>query len=326
MSNLRYVLIIGFICVAGFGHAAESSLFEGAPAAPEGFSDYQAAQAAVALGKVPAVVPPTGVPDGIRVQKDIVYASPNGNDLKLDIFSPADSAEPRPIILFIHGGAWRGGKKEDYLVYNVAFTELGYVTASMQYRLSPKHHFPDAVQDVNSAIAWLKQHADEIGGDPSRMALVGGSAGGHLSMMGAYADDARLESPDLPEGVDTRVTCVVNLYGVVDCTVPVAQAAYQVNDFIGKPYAEAAESYALASPIRHLTKDDPPTLTFHGTIDELVPIAQADVLHERLEALGIPNYYDRIDGWPHSMDVAKPINDRCRYIMEKFFAKHLDTK
>ena len=62
---------------------------------------------------------------------------------------------------------------------------------------------------------------------------------------------------------------------------------------------------------------------FHGVIDELVPIAQADTLHAKLDELGIPNYYDRVEGWPHSMDRVQGVNDRCRFIMEKFLAKHV---
>ena len=67
----------------------------------------------------------------------------------------------------------------------------------------------------------------------------------------------------------------------------------------------------------------PPTLTLHGTIDELVPISQADRLHEKLQLLGIPSYYDRIEGWHHSMDIAQPVYERCLYLIKKFYEKHL---
>lgn len=311
------------LCFAATAALAADGLFNGAPEAPPGYEDHIKARAAVMMGKVPAIVPPTSVPDGIEVRKDVVYASRDGVDLKLDVFIPEKQNEAKSMLLFIHGGGWSKGKKEDYHFYTIAFAEKGYIAATMQYRLSPENTFPAALHDVKCAIAWLKKNADDLGGDPARIALVGGSAGGHLSMMGGYVDDDDLDCPDLPEGMDTRVRAVVNIYGVVDCT-PVAQAAHQVNDFIGKPYAEAANQYALASPIHHLTKDDPPTLTFHGTIDELVPVSQADALHVRLNELDIPNYYDRIEGWPHTMDLAQPINDRFRYIMERFFEKHLN--
>lgn len=324
VSKLSLSLILLLSFNTGLAFSADSSLFDGAPPAPPGYEDHLKAQAAVIMGKVPIMSQPKTIPDTIRVTKDIVYASPGGNDLKLDVFSPTDRGDSlKPILLFIHGGGWTKGEKEDYLFYNVAFAQEGYVTASMQYRFSPAFRFPAAVQDTKCAIAWLKKHAAEFGGDPDRIALIGGSAGGHLSLMGAYSSDPSLDCPELPDGIDTRVKAVVNFYGVVDFTTSIAKDARELKKFIGKSYDEAPDQYALASPIHHLTKDDPPTLTFHGTIDELVPVAQADLLHQRLDDLGIPNYYDRIEGWPHTMDMAKPINDRARYIMEKFFQKHL---
>ncbi len=317
-------LIFAVVFLPGAFAVKEASIFEGAPAAPPGYEDFQKAHAAVLSGKVPAINQAPTVPSDIEFRRGIVYASPGGVDLQLDLFLPAKTETSQPILLFVHGGGWRKGKKEDYLYYNIEFAKLGYVTASMQYRLSPEHHFPAAVQDVKCAIAWLKKNSAEINGDPGRVALIGGSAGGHLSMMGGYAQDPALDCPDLPEGLDTRVRAVVNLYGVADCTAPVAQTAQSVIDFIGKPYADAPEAYTQASPMHHLDKADPPTLTFHGTVDELVPVAQSDDLHKKLDGLGIPNYYDRIEGWPHTMDLAQPINDRCRYIMQRFFEKHLN--
>lgn len=80
---------------------------------------------------------------------------------------------------------------------------------------------------------------------------------------------------------------------------------------------------ALASPITHLTKDDPPTLILHGTIDAIVPIAQADSLAERLRELSIPVVYERFPGWPHTMDLAQIVNERCCYVMDRFLEEHL---
>ncbi len=299
---------------------AEPELFEGAPEAPPGYEDHLKAQGAVLSGKVAMVKEPESVPDTVTFYDDVEYAEHDGTALSMDIFVPKGTVKPTTTLVFIHGGGWSGGKKEDYLYYNLKFAELGYVSASVQYRLSPANRFPAAVQDVNSAIAWLRKNADTYHIDVNNIAAIGGSAGGHLALMAGYAQDPELASL---EGGDSSVQAIGNFYGVVDCTVPVAQEAYQVNDFIGESYEDAANKYEQASPIHHLDKTDPPTLTFHGTIDELVPIAQADVLHAKLDELGIANYYDRIEGWPHSMDVTQPINDRCRYILERFLAKHL---
>ena len=305
--------------VAAYG---EDDIFAGAPEAPTGYSTYEDARAALMTGQVARVSPPKGIPESLTFYDDVVYATHDGVELSLDIFVPKSANTPRPVLLFIHGGGWSKGKKEDYLFYNIEFARLGYVTASVQYRLTPKHRFPANVQDVKCAIAFLRAHAKDFRIDPATVVALGGSAGGHLSLMAGYVQDPTLACPDDYDSMDTSVQAVVNLYGVVDCTTPVAIKAHQVTSYIGKSYDEAKESYEAASPIQHLDSNDPPTLTLHGTIDELVPIRQADMLHVKLDELGIDNYYDRVDGWPHSMDSAKPINDRCRYLIERFLAKY----
>lgn len=314
-------LIVGLILLSPVAAIAES-IFDGAPAVPPGYEDYKAAQKAVVSGEVTAVKVKREVPESISFFDDVVYATHDGTELSLDIFVPKEAKTAQPLLLFIHGGGWRGGKKEDYFYYNVKMTDLGYTTASVQYRLSPDNHFPAAVQDVKCAISFLRENAEAYNIDPKTIIVLGGSAGGHLSLMAGYADHPSLDCPDDHHDADTQVQGVVNLYGVTDCTTEIAINASQVKGFIGEKYENAKEAYELASPILQLDKNDPPTLTFHGTIDELVPIAQADRLHKKLDELGIANYYDRVDGWPHSMDVVQPINDRCRYVIERFLEIH----
>ncbi len=299
------------------------SLFDGAPPAPAGYADYEGAQDALATGKVPRVKAPENVPAGIAFYDNVPFSIAGGEILTLDIYVPRNAETPPPMVLMIHGGGWRKGKKEDEAVYTIAFAEAGYATASVDYRLTPKHTFPAAIHDVKCAMVWLKDHGKAYGFDGKRMVLMGGSAGGHLSLLAAYSQDPKLACPGRSGKDEPEVMGIVNVYGVVDCTTPVAQGAHQVQAFIGKPYSEAAETYAQSSPIHHLDKNDPPTLTFHGTVDELVPISQADTLHERLAKLGITNHYDRVEGWHHSMDLAEPVNERICFVTKRFLATYL---
>lgn len=316
----RFALCLMLVTVAS--PALAEDLFAGAPEVPPGYDDYRKAQMAVATGKVKMVDDDPEVPDSVTFYDDIEYAKPDGVSLTLDLYVPKNAKTPPPVLLYIHGGGWRGGKKEDAARYTVPFAERGYACATIQYRLLPEHTFPKAIQDVNSAIHWVRTNGEKYGFNGDRITTLGGSAGGHLAMLAGYGQDPALGAPENPNGVKQRIEAVVNIYGVVDCTTPIAQKAKQVRDFIGAPYAESVDMHALASPLFHLDRDDPPTLTMHGTIDELVPIGQADRLHETLDSLGVPNYYDRVEGWPHSMDVAKPIQARCIYITEKFLEKH----
>lgn len=318
----RFRIVAGLVCVLALPAFGADDLFAGAPPVPPGYTDYKDAQQAVLTGKMPMVKLDTAVPEGVAFHDNLEYAKPGDTSLTLDLYVPKAS-KSAPLLVFVHGGGWSGGKKEDLAFYAIDLAKSGYATATIQYRLSPKFHFPAAIQDVRCALGWLEANSPQYGFDGSRMVLIGGSAGGHLVLLAGYTSDPQLDSPDGPKVSKGAIKGIVNFYGVVDCTTPVAQAAKQVNDFIGAPYSEAADMYALSSPNRHLDAGDPPTLTFHGTIDELVPVSQADELHETLNKLGIPNYYDRVEGWPHTMDLAQPLNDRFRFVMRRFLAIYL---
>jgi len=313
---VRVIVLLGAMCAV----SGAEDLFAGAPPMPKGYATYEEARDALRSGEVARVELPEAVPDAIRFYDDVVYATHDGVTLTLDIFVPKEAETPRPLLLFIHGGGWSAGKKEHFLAYTLAFAELGYVTASMQYRLTPKHVFPANVQDVKCAIVFLREHASEYRIDPATVVTMGDSAGGHLALLAGYAQDPALGCPE--GGGDSSVQAVVNLYGVVDCTTPVAIQAHQVIDYMGASYDEAKASYEAASPLLHLDPNDPPTLTFHGVIDELVPIAQADKLHAKLKELGIDNYYDRMEGWPHALDTVEPFFARCRYVTQRFLEKY----
>ncbi len=316
------ICVVGLVSILCAPGSFAEDLFSGAPPAPPGYSDFKQAQQAVLSGKVPMTKLDVAVPESVVFYDDLEYARPDGSPLTLDLYVPK-SPKPAPLVVFIHGGGWRKGKKEDLAFYAIDLAASGYATASIQYRLLPEHHFPAAIQDVRCAMGWLEAHGGQYGFDGRRMVLTGGSAGGHLALLAGYTEDPKLDCPDGPKISAGAVKGIVNFYGVVDCTTPVARAAQQVIDFMDKPFAEAPEVYALASPIQHLDASDPPTLTFHGTIDELVPIAQADALHERLRELGIANYYDRVEGWPHTMDLAQPLSDRFRVIMKRFLGVYI---
>jgi acetyl esterase/lipase len=212
-----------------------------------------------------------------------------------------------------------------YHYYCVRFAEHGYVAATISYRLYRVAPFPAAVEDAKCAVRWMRANAAKLGIDPDRIGVAGGSAGGHLSMMVAYAPDtSELEGAGGHGDESSRVQAVVNIYGPTDLTTEFARGNRAVSDFLGgKSYDDAPETYRLASPITHVTKDDPPTLILHGSIDSTVPIEQAELLVERLKQTGLEYDYDRVEGWPHAMDVEANVNRHCLAKMFEFFNKHL---
>lgn len=298
---------------------------EGVPPIPQGYESELAVQAAILSGQLKLIdAKNVSTSDGVEEILDIEYGTGGERKLLLDLYLPKDHTEITPAIIFIHGGGWSDGKRKDMKFYCVKFAEKGYVTATVTYRLIGEAPFPAAVQDVKCAVRWLRANAAKYKVDPERIAVSGNSAGGHLSMMTGYSDDPSLEGSGGNAGIGSSVCAVVNFYGPTDLTTEMARNHETVRDFMGgKTFDEAPDAYELASPLFHLTQDDPPTLIFHGTIDSLVPIAQADALADKLKELGIDYIYERYDGWPHTMDLAEAINRRCVYQMEQFFKKHI---
>jgi acetyl esterase/lipase len=295
------------------------------PPIPKGYADDQAVKTAILLGQIKLIdAMNVSIPHNVEEILGIEYGTGGERKLHLDLYQPKGRTKATPAIFFIHGGAWRSGKRSDMKFYCVKFAEKGYVTATASYRLTGEAPFPAAVHDVKCAVRWLRASAAKYQVDPKRIAVSGNSAGGHLSMMIGYSDDPALEGTGGNNGVSSGVCAVVNFYGPTDLTTDFAKKQGVVEDFMGgKTFDEAPDIYRLASPLFHLTRDDPPTLIFHGTIDSTVPIVQADKLSDKLKELGIDYIYERYDGWPHVMDLAEAVNRRCIYQMEQFFKKYL---
>ncbi|MFA5132067.1 MAG: alpha/beta hydrolase [Candidatus Paceibacterota bacterium] len=255
------------------------------------------------------------IPADIKEIKNIEYKNVNGQSLQLDMYIPQKkSIKLAPLLIFVHGGGWSGGKRSDYLVYLLSFAKKGYITATISYRLDADTPYPAAIEDVNDAVTWLSSHSETYGYDKNNIAIIGGSAGAHLALLAAYGWGGSVSHP---------IKAVVDLYGPTDLTTGYMRNHSLVTSFIGHPYEDSPELYKEASPITYLDSKDPPTLIFHGTSDELVPLSQSDVLKAYLHTLGVPVTYYRLPLWPHTMDVVKRVNDFTDQKMEDFFATYL---
>ncbi len=295
------------------------------PPAPPGYGSESEIKLAFLAGKLEIIDMDLPAPDTVSVEKGVQYGQGGKTPLLLDLYSPKDRSQPAPAVIFIHGGAWKSGNREVYHYYCAKFAERGYVAATVSYRLSAVAPFPAAVEDVKCAVRWLRANAERLGVDPDRIAAAGGSAGGHLSMMLGYAADApELEGAGGHSEVSSRVQAIVNLYGPTDLTTDFAKSSDAVRQFLGgKTFAEDRKLYELASPVTHVTEGDAPTLILHGSIDTVVPIDQAEILAAKLKQAQVPFEYDRVEGWPHTMDLSADVNRHCLAMMFAFFDKHL---
>lgn len=250
-----------------------------------------------------------------RRQQNITYRRVAGRDLKLDVYYPDDPSvgQPgtrRPAVVQIHGGAWiMGDKREQGIPLLVHMCEDGWVGFNVNYRLSPAATFPEPLEDVKYAVAWIRERADEFGIDPSFIAITGGSAGGHLSAMVALTAGKPEYQPGF-EDADTSVQACVPLYGVYDLANRLGgHSASYVDGFIGPVvikafYDEEPERFHEASPIDRVCADAPPFLVIHGDRDTMSPLEDAQLFVARLRCVShSPVLYAEIGGAQHAFDL-----------------------
>lgn len=292
---------------------------------PRGFSSSNELLAALLVRGVRLIDMDPPLPDSVELRERIEYGKVGERSLLLDLYQPKKRVEKAPGLIFIHGGGWKSGDRNDYRVYTTWFAQQGYVAATISYRLSKESLFPAAVEDAKCAVRWMRANAKSIGVDPDKIVVIGGSAGGHLAMMVGYsADDSNLEGTGGYAEHSSKVAAVVDIYGPFDLETPEGKAAGVVKDFLGQPnYEDAPELWKRASPATYLNAGDPPTLIIHGSMDEIVPISQAELLATRLRELKISSRYLRLEGWPHTMDAAVPVNHYCRIQILKFLREQV---
>lgn len=247
----------------------------------------------VVPGQMPAVQM-MDVPEDIHLDRDIVYATMDGHELKLDIAYPKANKGKMPAIIYIHGGGWVLGDKDPNEA--VTFAKNGFVGISIQYRLSTVAKFPAAVQDCKAAVRWVRANAGKYGIDPDKIGVMGESAGGHLvALMGTSGGGPYLEGSGPYPEYSSKVQAVVDNFGPIDLMTLKDTPSPMDPDptigpiagFLGKPAQQVPELVKKANPITYLDQDDPPVLMIHGENDSLVPFAQSELFYDALTKAGV---------------------------------------
>jgi len=258
--------------------------------------------AAQPSGPLPAVQ----LPENTVVHRDLAYVSGGHERQKLDLYLPK-STGPLPLIINIHGGAFRMGSKE--MGVPTEYLSRGYAVASINYRLSQHAVFPAQIEDCKAAVRWLRANAPKYGLDPNRFAAMGSSAGGHLAaMLGTTGDVSEF---DVGANLDQSsvVQAVVDHFGPTDFLqmdshrLPNGQlhdpADSPESQLVGGPIQENKDKTARANPITYVTRNDPPFLICHGDADPLVPHHQSELLVAALEKAGVPVTFYTVKGGGH---------------------------
>lgn len=265
---------------------------------------------------------------GVKSFKDLEYGAAGGKKLLLDLYLPEQSEVKLPVIVWIHGGGWRGGSKENCLPRNLGFVSFGYAVVSVGYRLSGEAPFPAQIEDCKAAIRFLKAHVAEYKLDKDNIGVWGASAGGHLSALLAASSDVK--EWDVGDHLEQSgsVKAVCDYYGPSDFSPMLERMkenpnynAHAAISGLFRGDLEDHDKIRKAGPVSHVTKDDPPFLIVHGDRDALVPVSQSEILYDTLKKAGVEADLHIIKGAAHGGPAFS--SPEMVSLVRSFFDKHL---
>jgi acetyl esterase/lipase len=249
-----------------------------------------------------------------KADLDITYAKPAGEELKMDVYSPALSpvGEKLPAVVVIHGGAWMSGKRQDMAAMAKELANRGVVAATIQYRLAPKYQWPAMLDDAQTAVRYLRANSAKYNIDPKRIGATGASAGGHLALFLGATETRDKNAADYPK-TSSKVKAVLDLFGPTDLTnatdfPPGPLTQYMAVTLFGKKPDDtqgALEAARTASPLYFLDKNAAPVFIIQGLADTLVKPNQSKALEAKLKTLKVPVEAVYIDQMGHELPLQK---------------------
>jgi acetyl esterase/lipase len=256
---------------------------------------------AVASAQAPdTVYKPVEYPAGFSAQLNVVYTTVGDWQGRMDLYLPPSSNGPSPVVINIHGGGWNKGSKESQTGFNTFF-KAGFAVANIAYRLSQQATAPAAVEDTRCALIYLIKNAKQLNIDVNRIVIMGGSAGGHLALMGGLlGSDHRFDS-NCPGVENIKVAAIIDKYGITDLwdwAYGPHITSRSATQWLGSKAKDEAFIKSV-SPITYVTKNSPPTFIVHGDADPTVPYQESVALHKKLEELGVKTTFITIPGGLH---------------------------
>ncbi len=283
---------------------------------------------AAACAAVSAPCPAADTAGPQRVLKDVVYAGEADAAMRLDIYQPA-GAGPHPLIIWVHGGAWRAGSKKDMPLGGLV--ARGFAVASVDYRLSTVAPFPAQIHDIKAAIRFLRARAGEYGFDVQRFVVAGSSAGGHLAALTGTSNGNRELEGTLGAHRDqsSDVQAIVSFFGASNLQTILRQSTPHglsvrvpaLELLLGGQPDERPALAKLASPVAHVGARVPPLLLIHGDADPQMPFEQSRELEAAYRKAGRPVRFVTMHGSVHG---GREFFDEERLaVVETFLREHL---
>ena len=264
----------------------------------------------------------TGITVPYRIVPNITYLTANNFEAKLDVYTRSDSQDPRPTLMFIHGGGWTGGTKEASQLSLLPYMEMGWNVVNVEYRLAKISQAPAAVEDCLCALRWVIRNAKQYGFDTSKIVVSGGSAGGHLALTtGLIPASAGLDR-QCPGTEELKVAAIVNWYGITDVADLLEgpnMKTYAVQWLGSLPNRD--EIAKRVSPLTYVRPGVPPIISVQGDADPTVPYSHSVRLQEALAKAGVDHELITIPGGRHG-NFTRAENLRAFTAIASFLSKH----
>lgn len=259
--------------------------------------------------------------DAIIANEGVTYRQIGDRQLKLDLYQPANSQEMHPAVLLIHGGGWRTGDRSHQVPMAQALATAGYIAAAVEYRLSTEALYPAAIDDLRTAVDWLRHNSQKYAIDINRIAVLGASSGAHLATL--LGSTSHLSTFAGLDEKSSSIQAIINIDGVVELLTPLVRSfednptkASSMGLWLGGRYDELPELWKEVSPLEYAGADTPPTLfinsalpRFHSGRDDFMQILNEHNIYTEIHTIA---------NTPHPFWLFHPWFDETRDIILRF--------
>ena len=275
--------------------------------------------------------------DGVKYIQDISYVDKGHCRQCLDLLMPnSRSKDKLPVVVFIHGGAYRTGDKSSGFPIVGSLAASGeYAAVSINYRYSSDAIWPAQIHDCKAAIRWIRANADKYGFDSSRIGVWGFSAGGHLAVMLGTSKGIKAMEGETGNNTDisSEVSCVVDFYGPIDffhmdkfgSDIDFLVDESPAIELMGGPIHDNIDKVLSANPITYINGDEPPFLIIHGTKDTIVPYNQSELLYEALKAAKVSSTMITVRGGGHGNGFGTKATDIAKQFLDHYL-RNIESK
>jgi len=238
-------------------------------------------------------------PAGYESKIDEVYTDVRDWKGRLDVYYNPLSLKPTPVVLHIHGGGWNHGTKESQTGFSSYF-KAGFAVVNVEYRLVQIATAPAAIEDIRTALHYIKEYSKKLNINPDKIVIEGGSSGAHLALMGGLLENNRIFDTNCSVELDMKVAAIISNYAPSDLPSLLTNSTLtnSLTKWLGDK-ANNPEFVASVSPLTYIKKSSPPVFIVHGNADRIVPYSQSVELQKKLNDFGVYNEFITVDGGGH---------------------------